>query len=66
MLYADGMLYCWSEKGRIGLTEAKPEVFNLVSMFELPPGDGPSWTHPEISDGKRYFRWVDNLYDIKE
>jgi len=68
MLYADGMLYCLSEKGRMGLIEAKPEAFHLVSMFELPPGDGPSWTHPVISDGKLYLRWDDNLsvYDIKE
>lgn len=68
IVYADGMLYCLGEKGRMGLLEASPEEFKLVSMFELPMGDGPCWTHPVIADGKLYLRWSDNLhvYDIKE
>jgi len=67
VVYADGMLYCLGEKGKMGLIEASPEEFKLVSMFELPTGEGPSWTHPVISDGKLYLRWEDNLYvyDIK-
>ena len=68
VIYADGMLYCLGEKGKMGLLEASPEEFKLVSMFDLPMGEGPCWTHPVIADGKLYLRWDDNLYvyDIKE
>jgi outer membrane protein assembly factor BamB len=67
IIYADGMLYCLSEKGKIGLVEASPDGFKLVSMFDLPMGEGPCWTHPVIAGGKLYLRWDDNLYvyDIK-
>jgi len=67
IIYADGMLYCLGEKGRMGLIEASSEGFNRVSMFDLPEGQGPSWAHPVISDGKLYLRWADRLfaYDIQ-
>lgn len=61
-IHADGMLYCLGEKGKMGLIEAQPKQLNQVSTFDLPPGDGPSWTHPVISDGKLYLRWNDKLY----
>jgi outer membrane protein assembly factor BamB len=68
VIYADGMLYCLGEKGKMGLIEAQPDEFKLVSMFDLPMGEGPCWTHPVIADRKLYLRWDDNLYlyDIKE
>jgi outer membrane protein assembly factor BamB len=62
IIYADGMLYCLGEKGKMGLVEASPEEFKLVSMFDLPMGEGPCWTHPVIAGGKLYLRWSDNLY----
>jgi outer membrane protein assembly factor BamB len=66
--YADGMLYCLGENGNMGLLEANPAAFNMVSRFQLPKGEGPCWTHPVISDGELYLRWSENLYvyDIKE
>lgn len=68
IVYADGMLYCLGENGRMGLVEANPAAFKMVSMFELPTGEGPCWAHPVISDGKLYLRWDENLYvyDIRE
>jgi hypothetical protein len=62
------MLYCLGEKGKMGLVEASPKEFELVSMFDLPMGEGPCWTHPVIADGRLYLRWSDNLYvyDIKK
>lgn len=68
IIYADGMLYCLGERGRMALIEAYPEGFKVVSMFNLPKGEGPCWTHPVISGGKLYLRWGDNLYvyDITE
>ncbi len=67
IIYADDMLYCLGEKGKMGLVEANPDEFKLVSMFDLPMREGPCWTHPVIADGILYLRWDDNLYvyDIK-
>ncbi len=67
IIYADGMLYCLGENGKMGLIEAKPDGFNLVTMFALPEGEGRCWTHPVINDGTLYLRWADRLfvYDIR-
>jgi outer membrane protein assembly factor BamB len=67
IIYADGMLYCLGERGTMGLIEARPEGFNMVSRFDLPEGKGPCWTHPVISNGRLYLRWGDRLfiYDIQ-
>lgn len=66
IMYADGMLYCLGENGKMGLIEARPDEFNQVSVFDLPEGEGRCWTHPVINDGKLYLRWGDQLhvYDI--
>jgi len=68
IIYADGRLYCLVEKGQMGLLEASPVAYKLVSMFKLPMGEGPCWMHPVIADGKLYLRRGDNLHvcDIKE
>jgi outer membrane protein assembly factor BamB len=62
IIYADGMLFCLGEQGTVGLTEAKPEAFRIVSKFDLPAGDGPCWTHPVIANQKPYLQWGDKLY----
>jgi outer membrane protein assembly factor BamB len=68
IISADGMLYCLGENGSMGLIEASPEEFNLVSSFDLPKGEGRCWTHPVISDGRLYLRWGDRLFihDIQQ
>jgi len=68
IIYADGMLYCVGHRGRVALLAANPAAYTLISMFELPKGKGPCWTHPVISDGQLYMRWDDTLYvyDIKK
>jgi len=67
--YADGMLYCFSEKtGTAGLVKATPTAFEMVSSF-TPPGDGPGpyWTHPVVCGGRLYLRRSGTLfaYDVK-
>ena len=68
IIYADGMLYCLGENGKIALIEANPESFEVTGQFDLPRGEGKSWAHPAISDGKLYLRWADELhvYAIQE
>lgn len=64
----DGMLYCYDEKnGTIGLVEATPSDFKVVSSFQVPLGKGPCWSHPTIKDGVLYLRRGNALmaYKIK-
>lgn len=72
--YADGMLYCQSEKdGTIALVKASDKGWEMVSSFKLQAQtsqrapDGRIWTHPVISNGKLYLRDQEfiSCYDVK-
>jgi outer membrane protein assembly factor BamB len=65
---ADGLLYCYNEKGNIGLVKPDPKGFNVISQFRIKKGAGPHWAHPYIANGKLLLRHGDVLmvYDIKE
>jgi outer membrane protein assembly factor BamB len=67
IIFADGLLYCYSEKGDVGIVRPNPKKFDVISSFEISKGSGPHWAHPVISDGKLYIRHGDVLlvYDIK-
>jgi hypothetical protein len=57
VIYADGMLYCYSERrGHFGLVPADPDAFNVVSSFQIEFGDGEHWSHPTILNGIMYVR----------
>jgi hypothetical protein len=65
---ADGMLYCWSENGLVGLVPATPEKHEPVSRFTVASGgDGPTWAHPVVCGGRLYLRHgnVLHAYDIR-
>jgi outer membrane protein assembly factor BamB len=66
MVYADDMLYVYSEKGTIRLIKADPSAFSQVSSFEITQGAAEHWAHPTISNGRLYIRHGDVLmaYDI--
>ncbi len=65
--YADGMLYCYGEKGTIALVPPSPTAHEIISKFKIPQGEGPHWAHPVISGGRLYIRHGDALmvYAIK-
>jgi len=66
--FADGMLYMFSEKrGTIGLAPATPDGFRMVGSFSV-GGNGPSWAHPVVANGRLFLRYADNLYcfDVKK
>ena len=69
IISAEGMLYIYDEKrGNVGLLKATPEKFDLVSSFQITPGDaGPFWAHPVIRDGVLYIRHTNALmaFNIK-
>lgn len=66
IIFSDGMLYCYSEKGDVGLVKPNPGKFDVVSSFKVERGSGEHWAHPVISDGSLYVRHGDVLlvYDI--
>ena len=61
VVYADGMLYCYSEKGTMNLVKPNPEKFELVSSFKVPFGTDQHWAHPVIHEGVLYLRHGDAL-----
>jgi outer membrane protein assembly factor BamB len=67
LTYADGMLYCYAEKGTVALVKTSPEGFDVISSFKVTKGDDEHWAHPVICGGRLYVRHGNTLmaYDIK-
>ena len=68
VIFADGMLYCYGQKGEIALVRPNPEKFDIVSKFPVKMGDGPHWAHPVIYKGVLYIRHGNALmaYQLKQ
>ena len=64
----DGLLYIYSESGKVFLVEPGPEGFNIISSFSVPFGAGPNWAHLVIKDKKLYVRHGTSLmvYELAE
>jgi outer membrane protein assembly factor BamB len=66
--FADGMLYLFGEKeGLAGLAVCSPEGLELKGQFNV-KGNGPSWSHPAVADGRLFLRYDTNLYcfDVRQ
>lgn len=61
MVMADGLLYCYNERGNVGIAKPDPDGFEVISQFKVKKGAGPHWAHPFISDGKLLIRHGDYL-----
>lgn len=68
IIYADGLLYCYSEVGEIGIVDPNSNDFSLISSFKVPYGEKWHWAHLVIFDKKLYVRHGTSLmvYDIAE
>jgi len=66
IIFADNMLYIYSEKGHVGLVKPNKEKFEVVSSFRLKDGSGEHWAHPVIKNGRLYIRHgnILNIYNI--
>lgn len=61
--YAEGHLYCHSERGDVVLVEASPTAFKEKGRFTIPEAlAGKSWAHPVVFGGRLYLREQDNLF----
>jgi len=65
VIFADGMLYCYSERGNVYLVKPNPDEFELVSNFKITLGTEQHWAHPVIHDGVLYVRHGDALMAFK-
>jgi len=65
VIFADGMMYCYSERGTMNLVKPNPERFELVSSFGVTLGTGTHWAHPVIHNGVLYIRHGDALMAYK-
>lgn len=68
IIYADGMFYCYSEKGEMALVKADPASWTVVSKFPITKGADQHWAHTVIRDGRLYVRHGNALmvYSIAE
>ncbi|HVG28848.1 MAG TPA: PQQ-binding-like beta-propeller repeat protein [Pyrinomonadaceae bacterium] len=68
LVYADGMLYAFSENGVVGLVEATPAGYSEKGRFRIQQGSLPTWTHPVIAGGRLYLRDQDTIYayDVRQ
>jgi len=56
VIYADGMLYCYTQKGELALVKPDPSGFSVVSLTKVAKGSEQHWAHPVIYDGVLYVR----------
>jgi len=56
VIFADGMLYCYAEKGDLGLVKATPTGFEVISKMKVNFGSAQHWAHPVIGNGRLYVR----------
>jgi outer membrane protein assembly factor BamB len=56
VIYADGMLYCYSQRGELALVVPDPSGFKVVSQTKVALGSEQHWAHPVIYDGVLYVR----------
>ena len=68
LVYADGRLYCFSERGVMGLVEATPTGYVERGRFKIEAGSLETWTHPVVAGGRLYLRDQDTIYayDVRQ
>ncbi len=65
--FADGKFYGYGENGTVGLINASPTDFRLISSFKITKGNKEHWAHPTVANGRLYIRRGNALmvYDVK-
>lgn len=61
MIMADGFLYCYNERGTVGIVKPDPDRFEVISQFKIRKGAGPHWAHPFVGEQKLVIRHGDAL-----
>jgi outer membrane protein assembly factor BamB len=61
VIYADGMLYCYSERGELALVRPNPAELEIVSNTTIDIGSGQHFAHPVIHEGRLFVRRGDGM-----
>jgi len=61
VIFADGMLYCYNDRGEVFLVKPNPEELEVISSFKVTLGTAQHWAHPIIYNGVLYIRHGDAL-----
>ena len=56
VIYADGLLYCYTQRAELALVAPDPSGFRVVSKTKVALGSEQHWAHPVIYDGVLYVR----------
>jgi len=67
IIYNDGMLYMYTDRGEMVLAKENPEKLDVISRFNITMGTAQHWAHPVIYKGLLYVRHGDTLmaYNLK-
>jgi outer membrane protein assembly factor BamB len=68
VIAAEGLLYCYSQRGDLYLVEPGESAVNIKGYFEVPFGDKQHWSHIVIDSKKLFVRHGGSLmvYDIEK
>ncbi len=61
IIFGDGLLYCYSERGDVALVKPNPQKFEVLSSFRITKGSDEHWAHPVIAKGRLYIRHGNTL-----
>lgn len=61
LIMADGLLYWYSEAGKICLVEPTDNKFNIISVFDVPFGESQHWAHLVIHNKRLFVRHGESL-----
>lgn len=65
VIFADGKLYCYSERGELAMANANPESFDILSKTRVEAGTEQHWAHVMIRNGILYLRHGNALVAYK-
>ena len=68
VIYADGMLYIYTERGELALVRPDSDKFDIISRTSVTVGTEQHFAHPVINNGRLYVRRGDAMivYNISE
>lgn len=66
LMFADGKLVLFSDKGKLGLAEANPSEFKQLASFQALKGNN-TWANPVLANGRIYVRNLDTVaaFDVR-
>jgi len=56
VIFADGMLFCYSDRGELAMVKADPSGFEVLGRTKVTHGSEQHWAHPMIHEGVLYLR----------